>query len=360
VAGSNSQVYSGDNGPALSAGLLYPTSVYLDTLIRMFIAERYRIRMVDTNSIITTFAGTGNDYPFNGDNIPATLANLDFQIDVKGDTLGNIYIARQYGHRIQMVNSVGIITTVMGTGNAGASLRAVPLLSNLNYPRAIWLDSQNNCYLSEGGNLIRKTAISATFAPTSSPVTSSSTLTVSQEIIAGNYFSGFSGDNGPATLATINPFGFWVASNGNIFVAEGSNSRIRKIDSSGIIITIAGNGMRDTAGSTNPATSTSFYQPTALMGDSAGTSDQRNIWKYVFSTGIVSVFAGTSSLGYSDDSITAATSVSLNQPTGIWLTTSNVLYVADTGNSRIQMIFSTNGIISTVAGSSIRKNVYSW
>jgi hypothetical protein len=175
------------------------------------------------------------------------------------------------GNRIQMVNSLGIITTVMGIGKAGASLLTVPLLSDLNYPRAIWLDSQNNCYVSEGGNLIRKTIISATFPPTGSPVTSSSTSTVSQEIIAGNYLSGFSGDGGPATSATINPFGFWVASNGNIFIAESSNSRIRRIDSSGIITTIAGNGIGLTPGpTTSPASSASFYQPTSLWETQLG------------------------------------------------------------------------------------------
>jgi hypothetical protein len=91
VAGStNGGGYSGDNGLAWEAALNYPTSVYLDTLNKMFIGDTNngRIRMVDTNNIITTFAGTDNSYPYNGDNIPATLANLNEPYDVKGDTLG--------------------------------------------------------------------------------------------------------------------------------------------------------------------------------------------------------------------------------------------------------------------------------
>jgi hypothetical protein len=120
VAGSGGTgSFSGDNGPATSANLNYPQGVYMDTVGKSFIAdsENHRIRVVATNNIITTFAGTGIATPFNGDNLPRLSANLNTPYDVKGDSAGNIYIA-DYGNCIvRVVDDSGVISVFFGTPN---------------------------------------------------------------------------------------------------------------------------------------------------------------------------------------------------------------------------------------------------
>jgi sugar lactone lactonase YvrE len=120
VAGSSGASFSGDNGPATAAYLSAPYSVYVSSVGKIFIADfgNNRVRVVDTNNIITTFAGNGQT-TFNGDNIPAVSAELNYPVDVKGDRLGNIFVAL-YGHfRIRIIDNSGIISTLIGNGNSG-------------------------------------------------------------------------------------------------------------------------------------------------------------------------------------------------------------------------------------------------
>jgi hypothetical protein len=146
--------------------------------------------------------------------------------------------------------------------------------------------------------------------------------------------------------------GIWVDSTGSIFAADEQNYRIRKIDPNGIISTFGGSGTSGTISSSRPLSSAVFYRPYSIVGD-FGTllyiSDNYYVWKYLYSTGIVSIFAGTSSSqGYSGDAGPANNAL-LNYPKGLWLTTSGVLYIADSGNRRIRKVSSE--IITTVAGS---------
>jgi hypothetical protein len=162
------------------------------------------------------------------------------------------------------------------------------------------------------------------------------------------------GDNGPATSAQLNaPRLPWVDANGNIYIPDCNNYKIRKVSASGIIVTFAGIGTQGSALFTGPATSVNFYQPTSVVGDRAGTflyiSDEFYVWKYVFSTGIISVFAGTASRGFTGDN-GPASSACLNGPSGLWLTTSNDLFLVDKNNHAIRRIASSGGILSTVAG----------
>jgi hypothetical protein len=360
--------FSGDNGPATSATLSYPHGVYMDTAGKLFVADgvNNRIRVLDASNIITTFAGTGSQ-PFNGDNIPAISANIKTPTDVKGDVLGNIYIA-DYNCLIRMVDTSGIISTLFGTPDScGFSSGVSSQSSVINCPQGIWLDSLSNIYFSDYNSIHRSIIVSS---PTSQPSgqpsqqpsqqpTSSPTFhprsfdNVFMQLVAGTNTSGYGGDNGPATAARIRAAIPWVDTSGNIYVPDYNNYRIRKVSPVGIIITFGGTGVRSYSGSGGVITSVGLNIPWSIVGDTAGTylyiSDQAFIWKYLFSNNTVSVVAGTATQGqgFSGDN-GPASSAQLYNPLGVWLTTAGDLYIADHRNNRIRKI--SSGIITTVAG----------
>jgi hypothetical protein len=171
VGSSSSGGYGGDNGPAVSANLNYPVGLYLNSNGQMFIADQQnsRIRFVDTNQLITTFAGTGVASSFNGDNIAATLANIGYPYDVKGDSLGNIYFPDGGNSVIRMIVKTGLLTTVFGTvGSSGFSAGLSSRFSSINGPEGIWIDSMSTIYFSDI-NSVRKSVIVR--SPTSLPST---------------------------------------------------------------------------------------------------------------------------------------------------------------------------------------------
>jgi hypothetical protein len=161
--------FAGDNGPAVSATLNNPRGVYVDSAGKLFIADtaNNRIRSVDTNNIITTFAGSGAATPFNGDFIPAVSANINGVRDVKGDTIGNIYFADEGSCVIRLGDSNGIVSTIFGTPNScGFSSGISPRSSNINFPLCIWIDSRSNIYFSDSNSVHRSVMLSS---PTSQP-----------------------------------------------------------------------------------------------------------------------------------------------------------------------------------------------
>jgi hypothetical protein len=196
---------------------------------------------------------------------------------------------------------------------------------------------------------------SAVLYPTSAPTSQPTSAPTSRmELIAGTSQTGNNGDNGPATSAQIAGYTCWVDTNGNIYIPEDGNFRIRKISPTGIITPFGGSGSQGTSGTSGPIGSTSFDWPFAIVGDAAGTlfylSDQLFIWKLIVSSGIVSVYAHTpgQAVGFTGDN-GPATSARLSGPRGLWLTTSGVLYFADRDNHRVRKITSS-AIITTVAG----------
>ncbi len=219
LAGTGSWSYSGDNGPATLATLFFPDSVALDGASNIFIADQYnqRIRKIDKTGIITTVAGIGLG-GYNGDNIPATSANLFMPGAVTVDSQGNLYIADTWNYRIRKVDTNGIITTVAGNGVHGFSGDGGPATSaELNGPVAVAVDPQGNIFIGEvdsqvyggggfNGSRIRK-------------VTNGIITT-----IAGTGAAGFSGDGGPATSAQVySPMGFALDNSGNLYFADANS-----------------------------------------------------------------------------------------------------------------------------------------
>jgi hypothetical protein len=172
-------------------------------------------------------------------------------------------------------------------------------------------------------------------------------------LVAGQATTGTAGNGVPATSASINPGIPWVDLIGNIYIPDGSYN-IRRIETNGILSTFGGTGTSSSSGIGGPITSVSFGYLGSIVGDTMGTffyvSDSAYVWKYLFASGNVSVVVSSAGLGSGSSGDNGpATSAKVCGPQGLWLTTSNVLYIADTGNHRIRKVL-PNGIINTVVG----------
>jgi sugar lactone lactonase YvrE len=252
VAGNGTYGFSGDNGPATSAQLFNPQGVAVDAAGNLYIADTFnnRIRKV-SGGVITTVAGNGTS-GINGDNIPATTAQLNWPYGVAVDGAGNLYIANTYNNRVCKVSG-GIITTLAGNGTHGYGGDNGPATAaQLSYPDGVAVDAAGNVYIADTDNdRIRK--VSGGVIAT----------------VAGNGTEGFSGDKGPATAAQLGwPYSVAVDAAGNLFIADTYNNRIRKV-SGGAIATVGGDGTFGFGGDKGPATSAAV-SPAGIAVDSAG------------------------------------------------------------------------------------------
>lgn len=229
------------------------------------------------------------------------------------------------------------IQTVAGDGTAGSTGDGGPATSaELNNPRRVTEDIYGNLYISEwDGNRVRK-------------VTPTGIITT----LAGTGVCNYSGDGGPATSAELcGPYGVTVDLAGNVYIADGGNSVVRKVSPNGIITTIAGNGSTGYSGDGGPATSAELNNPEWVAFDSAGNyyiADQgANVIRKVSPSGTISTAVGTGKAAYTGDG-GAATSATLDGPVSVLVDASGNLYISDQGNNVIRKV--TNGTISTFAG----------
>jgi len=226
LAGSGGCGYWGDSGLAIKADLCGAYDVAIDTKDNIYIADagNNRIRKVDVNGIITTVAGNGTA-GYNGDSIPAITAELNAPTGVAVDSQGNIYIADWQNYRIRKVDTAGIITTIAVTGYAGLSAdSSLADTSMLRAPFCIRLDKSRNIYF--GDSVWVKKINTAGYLTT----------------IAGNGTEIYNGDSGIATKIALSVAALDIDSSNNIYISDGWAERIRKINTSGIIITVAGGG----------------------------------------------------------------------------------------------------------------------
>ena len=347
VAGTGTAGFSGDGSAATAAGLNSPIGVAVDGAGNLFIADSYnhRIRRVAfSTGLVTTVAGTGTE-GFSGDGGAATAAGLNTPTGVAVDGGGNLFIADQYDHRVRRVAaSTGLITTVAGTGTGGFSGDGgAATAAGLSYPSGVAVDGAGNLFIADqGNNRIRRVAASTGLITT---VAGTDTDTVS-----------FNGDGGAATAARLNsPSGVAVDGAGNLFIAEQSNNRIRRVAfSTGLITTVAGTGTKGFSGDGGAATLAWLNDPTGVAVDRAGNlfiADpfSHRIRRVAAATGLITTVAGTGTEGFSGDG-GAAIAARLNKPTGVAVDGAGNLFIADQVNDRIRRVAASTGLITTMAG----------
>ena len=334
IAGNGTLSYCGDGGPAVAAGLSTLGGITMDAAGNLFLTDtgNARIRKVGTNGIITTVAGNGT-FAFTGDNVPATNTSLDYPTSVAADARGNLYIADESNNRIRKVNSSGIITTVAGTNSSGFAGDGGPATNAiLSGPSGVALDARGNLFIADASNeRIRK-------VDTNGIIT-----TVAGNGAKGPYLTGtFSGDNGPATNAGLaNPSSVTVDAVGNLFISDSFNYRIRKVDTNGTITTFAGNGAYPYAGDGGAAINTSVGITYGLQTDGSGNlfiaDNNCNRVREVNTSGIISTVAGNGAAAFAGDG-GAATNASLNGPYGVVVDSADNLLIAESGSLRIRKV----------------------
>lgn len=283
---------------------------------------------------ITTTAGG-----FLGDGGPATSAgfvNARFAIE---DSSGNLIISDSFAHRIRKVTPSGVISTIGGTGIAGFSGDG-GLAKNamFSYPAQIVFDSVGNMIVADQGNNRIRSISPAGIVST----------------IAGTGTAGYSGDGGPALSADLNnPWGLFLDTAGNLYFSDINNQVVRRIDISGIITTVAGNGTVGFSGDGGPAIQASMNFPSGVVVDASGNlyiADRFNHRvRIVNSAGIINTFAGTGTGGYSGDG-GLAINADIGNPKGLLIRNSQ-LFLSNGGQSRIRVVNLTSTFINTFAGS---------
>jgi uncharacterized protein (TIGR03437 family) len=343
VAGPGKNSSYGEGGPAVDPDLRLPTGIALDSEGNLFVSERgsNRVRKISTSGIITTVAGSGNG-GYGGDGGPAVNALLAAPAGLTVDASGNLYIADSYNNRVRRVSPEGIITTFAGGGPAYGA----PGIAELPFPVGVALNDAGNLLVLQliGGSRVLEFSADGTLLRT----------------VAGSGRAGFSGDGGPAASAQLlNPFAMALDTTGSLYIADTANYRIRKISRDGTINTVAGSGgggflpQQDQRGDGGPVKGAPLVSAWGVAVGSkanlfiADASDNRI--RKVSPDGIISTVAGTGARGFSGDN-GPAINAQLNSPFGLTLDGAGNLFFIDAYNYRIRKI-SADGIINTIAGS---------
>lgn len=327
IAGTGAWGSIGDGGPATAAEFLDIFGVTTDRTGNVYIVDdgNNNVRIVNSSGIVNAFAGNGT-IGFSGDGGPATAAELWYPQNAAVDKAGNVYIADSRNNRVRMVNTSGIISTFAGNGTGSFSGDGGPATAAELYgPYGVAIDGAGNIYIADYSNnrvrIVNPAGIINTFA--------------------GNGLTNFSGDGGPATAAEIGPIAVATDNNGNVYIADEANDRIRMVHISGIINTIAGNGALSFSGDGGLATAAEINGPDGVATDLAGNiyiaDNQNNRIRMVNSSGIINTLAGSGTGGFSGDG-GPASAAELKYPWAIATDASGNLYFADYGNDRIRKI----------------------
>jgi trimeric autotransporter adhesin len=329
----------GDGGLATNANLHAPQGVALDSSGNGYIADSrdHRVRQVNALTLkISTFAGTGVQ-GFSGDGGPAKSAELDLPGFVYPDSTGNIDIADTGNQRIRQVNPAGTINTIVGGASGGDQGPA--LNATLAGPYTLTEDSSGNVYFADlYNNRIRRIANDA-----------NRTITT----VAGTGSAGYSGDGGPGTLAMLNaPSSVAFDAQGNLYIADENNLRVRKLDLAGNISTVAGNGSSCTpttasCGDGGPATSATMASPQTVVVDASGNVYIADYFAHrirkVDTSGTITTLAGTGVAGNKGDG-GPANQATLNHPSGVTVDSVGNVYISDQYNNRIRQVRTDNNI----------------
>lgn len=342
---------TGDGGPAVHAILLSPSGVAADHLGNVFVSDEQdqRVRKINAAGVITTAAGSGlrcNRLFFKGcgDGAPALAAALNNPTSIAVDRVGNLYIADTGNHSIRMVDLAGgIIIPLAGQSGSGPGFSGdgdLAIHAQLAFPGGVAVDGEGNIYIADTGNA-RVRRVDA--------------LTRMIKTIAGEGSHGFSGDGGPAAEAMLNcPQAVAVDPKGNVFIA-GCDYRVRKVDRDGIITTVAGTGREcnpsqlGPCGDGGPArwARLGLGSPGGMAVDAAGQLylvDRyvHRVRKLDRSPGVITTFAGTGASTVGGDGGGPA-EAQIRLPRAVAFNAAGDLYIAggDQNNARVRKVSSS-------------------
>ncbi|WP_353072153.1 Ig-like domain repeat protein [Tunturiibacter gelidoferens] len=320
--------------PATSSALKLPLGEATDAAGNLYISDtgNNRIRKVDPFGNVTTIAGSSEIAGFSGDGGSATTAQLSAPSTIAIDGAGNIFFADTGNNAIREI-SAGKILTVAGTlGSAGfggdGHAANVALLSA---PQGFAFDASGDLYIADTGNhRIRKVDTSGDIST-----------------VAGNGIAGYSGDGGAALSGQFDsPWGVDVATDGNLYIADFSNNRIRRVDAvTGILSTAAGDGTGSYTGDGGLAVNATLNGPASVVTDAAGNlyiadSENNAIRKVNHSTGLIATLAGNGTALFGGDGLNAPLA-GLYKPYSVYLDGAGNLFLADRLDLRIREVSAT-------------------
>jgi hypothetical protein len=328
ITGNGTAATAGNGGKAARAEVDQPWGLVEDDKGDLYVSEYEGnvIRKIAADGTISTYAGTGTAGG-TGDGGPATSAELNHPAGLAIDRSGDIYVVDEYNQAVRKIDArTGDIAAVAGMiGSQGYAGDGGPATSaKLNYPQGVAVSPAGNLYIADGGNnRIREVKASTGDIST----------------VAGDGSTGFSGDGGPATSAKLhNPTDVTFDPAGNMYIADYQNKRVRKVDTAGIISTVAGGGADAVAG---PATGVSIAYPSAVAIDPVGgffISSYSFKMRQVNHGGHLTFVVGNNvtSTGYSGDGGRPADAKFGGRAWGIWATKQGNLIFADSMNNRVR------------------------
>ena len=345
VAGNSRAGFSGDGGPATQAQLNAPKGLAVDAAGDIFIADsaNNRVREVTPDGIIHTIAGNGQPGILGslGDGGPAVQAYLHSPVGVAVDGSGDVFIADSANNLIREVTPDANISTFAGNGAPGyAGDTGAAITASLKAPEDVAVGGDGTVYIADTGN--------AYIRAVSGGIINS---------VAGSGIAGFSGDAAVATKATLStPFAVAVDSSGNLYIADAGNNRIRLVDKkSGNINTVAGSATTGFSGDGATATNAALRLPGGVAVDSQGNFYVADTWnmrvRKVTSSGTISTVAGNGSVSFSGDGGQAA-AAQLNDPQGVAVDASGNIYLSDSRNGLIRQV-AGNGTINSFGGGTV-------
>ncbi|MEZ4364920.1 MAG: hypothetical protein R2939_01370 [Kofleriaceae bacterium] len=343
LAGTGVFANGGDGAAATSAQVLFPGGVAVSASGDVFLVELLRVRRVSAaTDTIDAAAGTGA-YGFGGDGEAAVAARLAYPRGVAVDLAGNVYIADTSNQRVRRVAAAtGIITTIAGTGVDGfAGDGGQATAARLRYPAGVTVDLDGNVFIADTDNHRVRRVAAATGVITT---------------VAGVGTSGSAGDGGAAVSAQLtSPSGLAVSSDGDLYIADRGNHRVRCVDgATGIITTVAGTGMVGGSGDGGPAIGATLAGPADVTVAGDGTlyiadSQDHRVRRVDAGTGLIATVAGTGTEGVGGDG-GPAVQAELAAPAGVAVDAAGTIYVADMNNSRVRRVDGATGVITTIAG----------
>ena len=336
--GKGSIGFTGDGGTAVSAELHGPLSVALDGIGNLYIADYYnnRVRKVTSDGIITTVAGNGT-FGSGGDGTIGTSAEV-IPSALAVDSRNNLYICDALTSVIRKVDVIsGLISRFAGNGTVGFSGDdGAAVNAQLNRPYSITFDSKDNLYIADAGNHVVRMVTTAGKIST----------------VAGIHAPGYTGDNGPAIAAHLDSaFSVAVDNWGTMYINDFGNNVIRKVDTFGIITTVAGTGYVGYTGDNAPATDATLHAPKGIAVDAKGNlfiaDAGNNVIRKVDTGGKIKTVAGNGTAGFAGD-LGYSIGANMNNPYALVVDKAGSLYIADANNQRIRKVYNANLAVNNV------------